>query len=177
MIAFYLLYYKCYTQNTRRNQYESNIKTKYAIKTFLNNNLHLGAVLLSSLSWKKFVDELHWIDEEEMLALTAITQASPGAIAVNAVILVGWKTIGFPGIIVAVIGIFIPPMVILTIISFFLCSFRIQYLYCTYPERNAGRGRSCNTGCCMKSGFQHYKVKKLDSLSHITGSLYCNLHF
>ena len=58
-----------------------------------------------------------------MLDLTAIAQSSPGAIAVNAAILVGWKTVGFPGMIVAVIGTIIPPMVILTIISFFYVAF------------------------------------------------------
>lgn len=82
-----------------------------------------GGFVIITFMKKKFVDELHWIDEEEMLDLTAIAQASPGAIAVNAAILVGWKTVGFPGMIVAVIGTIIPPMVILTIISFFYVAF------------------------------------------------------
>mgnify|MGYP002605515444 CR=1 FL=1 len=56
-----------------------------------------GGYVIVSLMKKKFVDELHWIDEEEMLDLTAIAQSSPGAIAVNAAILVGWKTVGLPG--------------------------------------------------------------------------------
>jgi len=38
---------------------------------------------------KKFVDDLQWIEEEEMLNLTAIAQSSPGAVAVNAAILLG----------------------------------------------------------------------------------------
>lgn len=67
---------------------------------------------------KKFVDELHWIDEQEMLDYTALAQASPGAIAVNASILLGWKAGGFPGMIVAVIAAITPPMVIITAISF-----------------------------------------------------------
>ena len=82
-----------------------------------------GGFVIITFMKKKFVDELHWIDEEEMLDLTAIAQSSPGAIAVNAAILVGWKTVGFPGMIVAVIGTIIPPMVILTIISFFYVAF------------------------------------------------------
>ena len=44
---------------------------------------------------RKFVDELHWIDDQEMLDLTALAQSSPGAIAVNAAILVGWHVGGF----------------------------------------------------------------------------------
>lgn len=82
-----------------------------------------GGFVIITFMKKKFVDELHWIDEEEMLDLTAIAQASPGAIAVNAAILVGWKTVGFPGMIVAVIGTILPPMVIITIISFFYVAF------------------------------------------------------
>ena len=50
-----------------------------------------GGFVIVPLMKKKFVDELHWIDEEEMLDLVAIAQSSPGAIAVNAAILVGWR--------------------------------------------------------------------------------------
>ena len=82
-----------------------------------------GGFVIITFMKKKFVDELHWIDEEEMLDLTAIAQSSPGAIAVNAAILVGWKTGGLPGMGVAVIGTIISPMVILTIISFFYVAF------------------------------------------------------
>lgn len=72
---------------------------------------------------KKFVDELHWIDEQEMLDMTAIAQSSPGAIAVNAAILVGWRVAGFIGMLVAVLGTVIPPMVILSVISLFYSAF------------------------------------------------------
>ena len=51
---------------------------------------------------RKFVDQLKWINEKEMLDFTALAQSSPGAIAVNAAILVGWKICGFAGMLVAV---------------------------------------------------------------------------
>ena len=47
-----------------------------------------GGFVIVTFMKKKFVDELHWIDEQEMLDMTAIAQSSPGAIAVNAAILV-----------------------------------------------------------------------------------------
>ena len=72
---------------------------------------------------RKFVDEFHWIDEEEMLDLTALAQSSPGAIAVNASILVGWHVAGLPGMLIAVLGTILPPMLILTVISFFYKAF------------------------------------------------------
>ncbi|MPN10133.1 hypothetical protein SDC9_157428 [bioreactor metagenome] len=72
---------------------------------------------------RKFVDELHWIDEDEILDLTALAQSSPGAIAVNAAILVGWRVAGFAGMLVAIVGTILPPMTILYIISFFYAAF------------------------------------------------------
>ncbi len=82
-----------------------------------------GGFVIITFMKKKFVDELHWIDEEEMLDLTALAQSSPGAIAVNAAILVGWRVGGFPGMLTAVLGTIIPPMAILTLISFFYTAF------------------------------------------------------
>lgn len=82
-----------------------------------------GGFVIVTFMKRKFVDELHWIDEKEMLNITALAQSSPGAIAVNAAILVGWNVAGFPGMIVAVLGTIIPPMIILSVISFFYAAF------------------------------------------------------
>ena len=49
-----------------------------------------GGYVIVSLLKKKFVDDLHWISEEEMLDLVAIAQSAPGPIAVNGAIVVGW---------------------------------------------------------------------------------------
>ena len=42
-----------------------------------------GGYVIVSLMKKKYVDELHWLDEDVMLDLTAIAQSAPGAVAVN----------------------------------------------------------------------------------------------
>lgn len=76
-----------------------------------------GGFVIATFMKKKFVDELHWIDETEMLDLTALAQSSPGAIAVNAAILVGWRVGGFAGMLTAVLGTILPPMVILSVVS------------------------------------------------------------
>ncbi len=76
-----------------------------------------GGYVIISLMKTKFVDQLHWIDEEEMLDMTAIAQSSPGAIAVNGAIVVGYKLAGLPGVLVSVFGAVLPPMVILSIVS------------------------------------------------------------
>ena len=75
-----------------------------------------GGYVIVTLLKKKFVDELHWISEEEMLDLVAIAQSSPGAIAVNGAIVVGYRVAGIPGSICATIGAVIPPFVIITLV-------------------------------------------------------------
>ncbi len=82
-----------------------------------------GGFVIVTFMKRKFVDQLHWITEAEMLDMAALAQSSPGAIAVNAAILVGWRVAGLPGMVVAVVGTIIPPMVILSIISFFYAAF------------------------------------------------------
>ena len=62
-----------------------------------------GGFVIIPLMRKKFVEQLHWIDEEEMMDLTAIAQSSPGAIAVNASILVGYRVAGVPAVICDVV--------------------------------------------------------------------------
>lgn len=83
-----------------------------------------GGFVIIPLMRKKFVDELGWIEEEEMLDLTAIAQASPGAIAVNASIMLGYHIAGIPGAILAVLGTVLPPLIIISIISMFYQAFR-----------------------------------------------------
>lgn len=83
-----------------------------------------GGFVIIPLMRKRFVKELHWIEEEEMLDLTAIAQSSPGSIAVNASILVGYHVAGIRGALVTVVGAALPPLIIISIISVFYQIFR-----------------------------------------------------
>ena len=83
-----------------------------------------GGFVIVPLMKKKFVDELHWIDEEEMLDMVAIAQSSPGAIAVNGSIIIGYRLLGVPGALVNIVATVLPPLIILTIISYFYAAFR-----------------------------------------------------
>lgn len=82
-----------------------------------------GGFVIVTFMKKKFVDELHWINEDEMLDMTALAQSAPGAIAVNAAILVGRRAAGFMGMIVSVLGTIVPPITILAVISLFYKAF------------------------------------------------------
>ena len=87
-----------------------------------------GGYVIVTLMKKKFVDEYHWIKEDEMLDLTAIAQSAPGAIAVNGAIVVGYKLAGMAGAVTAIIATIIPPFVIISLISVFYNAFRNNYI-------------------------------------------------
>lgn len=83
-----------------------------------------GGYVIISLLQRKFVNEYHWIEEEEMLDLVAIAQSAPGPIAVNGAIVIGYKLAGIPGVLVSVLGAILPPFVIISVISVFYEIFR-----------------------------------------------------
>lgn len=83
-----------------------------------------GGYVIISLMRKKFVDQYKWIDENEMLDLTAIAQSSPGPIAVNASILIGYRMAGVPGALLTVFGTVLPPLIILSFVSVAYTAFR-----------------------------------------------------
>lgn len=83
-----------------------------------------GGYVIIPLMRKKFVEQYHWIEEEEMLDLTAIAQSAPGAIAVNASILIGYRLAGLVGAMVTVVGTVLPPLIILSLISFAYTAFQ-----------------------------------------------------
>lgn len=87
-----------------------------------------GGYVIVTLLKKKFVDEYHWIGEDEMLDLVAIAQSAPGAIAVNGAIVVGYKLAGMLGAVVAIVATIIPPFLIISAISVFYEAFRHNFI-------------------------------------------------
>lgn len=82
-----------------------------------------GGFVIVSLMRKKFVEEFKWLEENEMIDIASLAQSSPGAIAVNASILVGYRLLGIPGVLVSILGTVIPPLFIITIITYFYQAF------------------------------------------------------
>lgn len=83
-----------------------------------------GGFVIVSLMKKKFVEELKWIGEDEMLDVTAITQSAPGPLPVNASVIIGYRIAGIVGSATAILGTILPPMIIISIISLFYEQFR-----------------------------------------------------
>lgn len=100
-----------------------------------------GGYVIIPLLDEQFVKKLKWISEEEMLDLVALAQTSPGAVAVNASMLIGYKINGLKGATMAVLGTIIPPMLIISIVSLFYEAFKTN-LYV------AGFLKGMNAGVC-----------------------------
>lgn len=83
-----------------------------------------GGFVIVPLMKKKFVDELHWLEEDEMLNIAAISQSSPGSVAVNAAIFVGYRVAGVIGAAVTILGTILPPLLIISLVSVFYSAFR-----------------------------------------------------
>lgn len=104
----------------RKNVYRKLFTSTFYLSAFTFG----GGYVIIPLMKKKFVDDLQWIEEEEMLNLAAIAQSSPGAVAVNASMLLGYRIAGILGALVTILGTILPPFIILSIISFFYAAFR-----------------------------------------------------
>ncbi len=83
-----------------------------------------GGFVIVSLMKKKYVEELKWLEEDEMLDVTAITQSAPGPLPVNASVIIGYRIAGVVGSLTAIFGTILPPMVIISVISVFYEQFR-----------------------------------------------------
>lgn len=83
-----------------------------------------GGFVIISMMQQKFVEKLRWLEEEEMLDMTAIAQSSPGALGVNIAIVVGYRLKRIAGAIVCTLGAIIPPLVIISLISLFYNEFK-----------------------------------------------------
>lgn len=76
-----------------------------------------GGFVIVTLMKKRLVEQRGWLSETEMLDMTALAQSAPGPIAVNAAILVGWHLAGLRGMLAALLGCVLPPMLVLSGIS------------------------------------------------------------
>ncbi len=66
---------------------------------------------------RSFVEKHAVLTEKEMLDYTAVAQSAPGAVAVNAAILVGMKTGGILGAAITLLATILPPLIIITAVA------------------------------------------------------------
>lgn len=75
---------KCSTENPLSNLSDVQIYWKLFFTTLiLSASTFGGGFVIIGTMKQKFVSQLQWLQDEEMLDMTAIAQSSPGALGVN----------------------------------------------------------------------------------------------
>ena len=82
-----------------------------------------GGYAMIPMLERELVDKRGWVTREELMDYYAVGQCTPGIIAVNTGTFVGYKLAGWPGGVVASLGVVFPSVVIITVIAGVLSNF------------------------------------------------------
>lgn len=69
---------------------------------------------------REFAEKKKWVTEEEMTEMIAISESTPGPLAINAATFIGNRTAGFAGALFSTLGVILPSFFIILIISLFI---------------------------------------------------------
>ena len=69
------------------------------------------------------VEKKKWITHEEMMNVTVIAESTPGPIAINCASFTGFLSAGFPGAVIATLGVVLPSVLVISLIAAFLDNF------------------------------------------------------
>lgn len=73
---------------------------------------------------QEFVEKRGWITEEELLDFTSVARSLPGIMIANTSLIFGYHIAGVPGALAAVVGITIPSVVIIALVTLVYDAFR-----------------------------------------------------
>lgn len=98
-----------------------------------------GGLSMIPLIQKTVVEKNKWITDEEMVDMIAISESTPGPIAVNCATFIGYKVGKIWGGILATLGVVLPSFIIICIISIFYEKFiEIQVIKWAFLGIKAG---------------------------------------
>ena len=73
---------------------------------------------------REVIERHKWIDEKDFLDMLVLAQSTPGPIAVNTAVFVGYKTAGTPGAIAATLGTVMPSFIVILLLALFFAEVR-----------------------------------------------------
>lgn len=79
-----------------------------------------GGYAMIPLIKKELVDKEHWIDEQEIIDIIAVSETTPGPVAINLATFIGTQIAGFWGALFATLGVICPSFFIILILALFL---------------------------------------------------------
>lgn len=83
-----------------------------------------GGYAMLPIIQREVVETNGWLDEEEFIDAIAISQSSPGAVAVNISVFIGYRLGGFLGAVVSTLGTVLPSIIIILVVAIFLYQYK-----------------------------------------------------
>ncbi|MBI9009533.1 MAG: chromate transporter [Tenericutes bacterium] len=109
------------------------------------------------------VDKFKWLGEEEFIDIIAIAESTPGPIAINSATYIGYKKYGVKGSIAATLGVVLPSLIIIILISAFLMQFK-ENVWVEYAFLGI---RIAVSVLILNAGIRIYRKTDKDWLSYI----------
>jgi chromate transporter len=78
-----------------------------------------GGYVIVPMLEREFVEKRHYIKDDDILDIVAISQSLPGVISINACIMVGYRVGGVLAALVTSLGVVLPSFIILSILTHF----------------------------------------------------------
>ena len=100
----------------------------FFINIFISSFRFGGGYVVVSMVRKYFVEKRKIFNESDLITMSAISQTTPGAIAINLAAVAGYKVAGTIGTIVSCIGAIIPPITILAVVSLWYQVFSTNHI-------------------------------------------------
>ncbi|HOV16102.1 MAG TPA: chromate transporter [Candidatus Cloacimonadota bacterium] len=85
-----------------------------------------GGYAMLSLIQQEVVINHHWLSQQQMTDMIAISQMTPGPIAINAATFVGYRQAGFWGSVFTTLGVILPSLIIMLLLTLFYLKLRNQ---------------------------------------------------
>ncbi len=82
-----------------------------------------GGYAMISILENEYVEKKKWLEHDEFMDILAISESTPGPIAINSATYIGYKTGGILGSVLATLGVVLPSFVIIYLISLFYDKF------------------------------------------------------
>ena len=115
-----------------------------------------GGYAMIALLENEFVVKKRWLDRDEFLDVAAIAESTPGPIAINAATYIGYKNAGVGGAVVATLGICVPSVTIIYLISLFFDTF-LSLTYVAYAFKGI---QVCVVYLILSAGLRMLKKMK-----------------
>lgn len=126
-----------------------------------------GGYAMIALLEHELVDNKKWIEKEDFYDMLAVSESTPGPIAINSATFIGYRLAGFWGSLLATIGISLPSLVIIYLISLFFDAF-LSITLVGYAFKGI---QACVAYLILSAGIKMIKKSKKTAFNIIVTSL------